>query len=205
LQYKTTGRALARRAPGVQWPFEFSRIFSSSKDDDSRHTNPYAGKTTGGQTRCEEAEAMVLGKGAGRGNAVRYCELRNPRRGIRQILGLLRMRWGSVARHARTRAAKKQSASLAWSCSNPDHGERVSCNAWTCSTASPVVASSRRHSRMHIPQERLPVPPKRLACGHALFTNFDAKGVAVKRVLRLRHELPQVTGALRERCLALFE
>ena len=48
---------------------------------------------------------------------------------------------GEIERHSQTTAARKERASLAWSCSNPDRDDRATSMASNCSTASPVQAS----------------------------------------------------------------
>jgi hypothetical protein len=72
---------------------------------------------------------------------------------------------------------------MAWSCSNPCHGDGAKSNALTCSTASPVLGWSWPRSRTHTSLERLRVLSETLAWLHASFTNLDPQGDRVKRVL----------------------
>ena len=138
-------------------------FFSSSKDNDSKHTNAYSRETTGGQTRCEEAGKPGSRRWAERGNGQRCCEQRNLGHGIPKMLPSLRIRRVRTIRHAQTKAAQKERASSAWSCSNPDHGGRAMSNASTCSTASPVPASSRPRSQMRTLRERVRGSPQTMA------------------------------------------
>jgi len=136
---------------------------------------PDSRETTGGQTRCGGAVRPVSGSRAGRGNGQRWCEQRNLSHRIPRIPPSLRIQRARKIRHAQTRAAQKERASLAWSCSNPDHGGRSQSNASTCSTASPVLASSRPRSRMRMLRERLRVSPQRMAWLNASLTSLDTQ------------------------------
>ena len=154
----------ANRRP-FPYPIRFRNLTSFSLQQRQRfqaHERVQPG-TTGGQTRCEEAGKPGNRRWAGRGIALRRSEQRNPNQRIRPTLAQLRIERGKRTYRAQTRAAQKDRAWLAWSCSNPDHGDGATSNALNCSTASPVLASSWHCSRMHTPRERLRVPPEKLA------------------------------------------
>ena len=135
--------------------------------------SPEVRPKVGKRLECEEAGASVSRRLAGRGNALRCCGQSNLRRGIRLMLASLQTRPGRRICRAQTRAAQKEHATWAWSCSSPDHGDRVTSNALNCSTASPVLALSWHCSRTHTPRERLRVPPEKLAYPSALWTSLD--------------------------------
>jgi hypothetical protein len=137
-------------------PITFRNLtkFSSSKRRQFQAHQSVSRETTGGQTRCEEVGEPMRRRLAGHGNAVRCCGQRKLSLGIRQMLASPRIRQGIRICHERMRAAQEQHASLAWSCNNPDHDDRATSNALPYSTASPVLASSLRRSRIHTPPER---------------------------------------------------
>src|SRR5437667_3557286 len=83
--------------------------------------------------------------------------------------------------HAQRRAAQKESARLAFSCSNPDHGEQATSNALNCSTASPVLALSSLNSQTHRPREQQPAAPEELASTDPLLRRLAVWTVRVKR------------------------
>ena len=163
LKHKIIRQAPATGCSRTQYGSEISRVFPSSKDNDSEHTNACSRETTGGQTRCEEAGKLGSRRRAGRGNGQRCSEQRNLGDGIPKMLPSLRKRRARTIRHAQTKAAQRERASSALSYSNPDHGGRAMSNASTCSTASPVLASSRPRSQMRTLRERLPGLPQTMA------------------------------------------
>jgi len=71
-------------------------------------------------------------------------------------------------------AAQKESARLAFSCSNPDHGEHATSNALNYSIASPALALSSLNSQTHRPREQQPAAPEELASNTALIRRLDA-------------------------------
>ncbi len=136
--------------------------FPPAKMTNPRHTNGWSRETAGGQTRCEEAEGPESGKWAERGCKLRYCEQRKLSLGVRRTPASPPLQPGSGIGHAPKRVQKER-ASLAWSCSNPDHGGRATSNALTCSSSSPALASSWLRSRTHTSRERLRVPSETFA------------------------------------------
>src|SRR2546430_5823657 len=86
-----------------------------------------------------------------------------PTLAIRHALASLRVEWARRTRHAQTRAAQKESARLAFSCSNPDRGEHATSNALNCSIASPVLCLPRQSSQMHARQAQDQPPRQELA------------------------------------------
>jgi len=173
----------ASRKPRLH-PMDLPNVtrFSSSKDNDSKHTNARSRETTGGQTRFEEARTPGSRRWAGRGIARRGCEPRNLSQRPRSTPAQARIRRGQRTRRDQAKAAQKSRASLAWSCSNPDPGDGATSNAPIYSTASPVPASSRHYSRIHTLREQLPARPERFVQSGALSISVDAHGVRVKRV-----------------------
>jgi hypothetical protein len=148
----------------LSYPTRFRNLtsFPLQQRHDSEHTNACSRETTGGQTRCGEAGRPGGRRWAERGNAQRCREQRNRGHGTPKMLPSLRGRRARTIRHAQMKAAQKERASLAWSYSNPDHGGRATSNASTCSTASPVLASSRPRSQMRTLLERLRGSPQRM-------------------------------------------
>jgi hypothetical protein len=117
-----------------------------------KHTNARSGKTTGRETRFEEVLKQTARREAAHANAsLRYAR-RPPIPAIRGRLVSLRAQRARMTRLAQRRAAQKESARLAFSCSNPDHGEHVTSNASNCSIASPVVCLPRQSSQTHTRQ-----------------------------------------------------
>src|SRR5439155_7313247 len=111
-----------------------------------------AEKTAGGQARFEEVPKQKTRRAAERGNALVRCAPRNPTLAIRHALASLRVERARRICDAQRRAAQKKSARLAFSCSNPDHGEHATSNALNCSIASPVLALPQQSSQMHTRQ-----------------------------------------------------
>jgi hypothetical protein len=163
LKHKIIRRAPSTGRSRTQYGYEISRVFPSSKDNDSKHTNACRRETTGGQTRCEVAGKPGSRRWAGRGNGQRRSEQRNSGHRIPKTRPSLRIRPARTIRHAQTKAAQKERASSAWSCSNPDHDVRAMSNASTCSTASLVPASSPPRSQMHTLRERVRGSPQTMA------------------------------------------
>jgi hypothetical protein len=163
LKHKIIRRAPATCRSRTQYGSEISRVFPSSKDNDSEHTNACCRETTGGQTRCEEAGKPGGRRWAGRGNGQRCSEQRNLGHRIPKMLPSLRIRRARTIRHPQTKAAQKERASSAWSCSNPDYGGHAMSNASICSTASLVLALSRPRSQMRTLRERVRESPQTMA------------------------------------------
>src|ERR1700686_4887173 len=86
LKHKIIRRAPSKGRSRTQYNSEISRVFPSSKDNDSKHTNACSRETTGGQTRCEEAGKPGSRRWAERGNGQRCCEQRNLGHGIPKML-----------------------------------------------------------------------------------------------------------------------
>ena len=123
------------------------------------------GEPTGGQTRCGEAWRLVSKELAERGIALQSCGQKIPGYLIPQRVAQFRERRVKTKCLAETMADRKQRASRAWSCNTPDHDDRddrVKRTALNCSTASPVLASSRRRNRTHRSRQRRLVQPKEL-------------------------------------------
>ena len=163
LKHKIIRRAPATGRSRTQYGSEILRVFPSSKDNDSKHTNACSRETTGGQTRCEEAGRPGSRRWAERDNGRRYFEQRNLGHGIPKMLPSLRIRRARTIRPAQMKAAQKERASSAWSYSNTDRGGRARRNASTCSIASPVLALSPPRSQMRILRERVRGSPQTMA------------------------------------------
>ena len=106
-----------------------SQILPPARTPIPEHTNPLSREPTGGQTRCEEAGEPMSRRWAERGNALRWWRQMNLRREIHRTLSVPRPRQASTECHAQTTAAQKERASLASSCSNPDHDDPATSKA----------------------------------------------------------------------------
>jgi hypothetical protein len=115
----------------------------------SKHTDASSRNATGGQIRCEGVTESERTGSVGRGNALRSHPPKNP---------LCPVRRGPSARPAprtkmkpcgQTQASHTGRASLAWSCSNHDRGDRGKSTASSHSIALPALGWSRDRSRTH--------------------------------------------------------
>ena len=143
--------------------FLFSQVLPPAETDVPKHTNASNRESTGGLTRCEEVLDSERSGLAARGNVPQSRGWRSLRHKLCQFLAAMRTPEESRKRHARTRAAQKERALLAWSCSNPERDANATSTALNCSTALPAQVSSRHRSRTHTPRERLPALPEKLA------------------------------------------
>jgi hypothetical protein len=160
--------------------FVFSQMLPPVETGVPKHTNASSREPVGGRTRCEVAVRPKRRGSAERGRSQQLHDQRDGNPQGRRMLAVPRIKVGRGKRYARRKAAQKQCASLAWSCSNPGRDDRAKSTAWNCNTPSLVPESSQHRSRMRMPQERLPAPPKRMISLDASLANLNGWSVRVK-------------------------
>lgn len=146
-----------------------------------KRTNTQSWETTGGQTRFGETAEPPDGRRAERGNS-RQCWQRNSGHESCWTAPEQRIQRAKRRHRTPTRAAQKERASHAWSCSNPAHDDLPTSKASNCSTAWPVPMWWRHRSPRHTPRERRQVPLAELAWQNSSASNLDVFGDEVKKV-----------------------
>src|SRR5215471_4139612 len=115
----------------------------------SKHTYTSSRNATGGQIRCEEAMESERTGSVERDNALRSYPLKNPLCPVRRGRSVGPAPRTKMKHWGQTQASHTGHASLAWSCSNLDRGDRGTSTASSHSIALPALGWSLDRSQTH--------------------------------------------------------